>query len=108
MVWEIEFSSHTIPIPYHTKTFRYGIGNREISQTPLWYHVLLPTTPKSIRVPKLDLVYNLNYILTYSTIECPKPSSVRSQISPKPRNFNLRYLHNYLIIIYRILYIRFS
>ena len=63
MVLEIEFSSHTIPIPYHTKTVWYGMGNREISQTPLWYHVLLPITPKSISIPKFTKVQILFYIL---------------------------------------------
>ena len=58
MVWYGKWNSLPIPmvfyphtIPYQNVLVWYGK-----SQTPLWYHVLVLNTPKSIRVPKLNLV----------------------------------------------------
>src|SRR5438034_9345919 len=73
MVWEIEFSSHTIPIPYHTETFRFGMGNREISQTPLRYHVLLPKASVFTKIyfgifGNSQVYYNYYSIIAYLLI----------------------------------------
>ena len=65
MVWYGKSNSLPIPMVFYTPTIPYQnvlvwYGK---CQDPIWYHVLLPITPKSIRVPKLTKVQILFYVL---------------------------------------------